>query len=199
MKTFATLTVASLMALAGAAAIAQTAPTTPAPGQNAAPAQEAAPAEPRRQRFDRADLDALTDARIAGIQAGLKLTPEQQRLWGPVEQALRAQASQRAERLDERGRTQDRSARPDLMMQLERRAEVSSQRAETLRNLSTAMKPFWASLDDTQKRRLPALMRTGGGGRYGRQAMRGGHHGHMMRGDRMERPMREQGQPPRQP
>ncbi len=50
----------------------------------------------------RADFNSLTDARIAAIQAGLKLTPEQQKLWAPVEQALRANSADRADRMEQR-------------------------------------------------------------------------------------------------
>jgi hypothetical protein len=48
------------------------------------------------------DFSSLTDARIAGIQAGLKLTAEQQQLWAPVEQALRGMAATRTQRFEER-------------------------------------------------------------------------------------------------
>ena len=39
--------------------------------------------------FNRAEMDALVDARVAAMQAGLKLTPDQQRYWPAVEQAIR--------------------------------------------------------------------------------------------------------------
>src|SRR5215210_1440484 len=78
MKTLATLTAASIVALAGASALAQTTAPTPAPS---APPAATAPAPERGSRgpgMSRADFDALTDARMAAIQAGLKLNPEQQ-------------------------------------------------------------------------------------------------------------------------
>ena len=180
MKTLATLTAASLLALAGAAAIAQTAAPTPVPAPpppvTAPPAAPPAPEAPRGPWLSRADLDALTDARIAGIQAGLKLNPEQQRLWAPVEQALRARATERAERIEERRRMMrerwERRAQPepalDITQQLDRRAERATrraqrvtERAQRLTALATAMRPFYASLDDNQKRLLPVLMREG--------------------------------------
>jgi hypothetical protein len=177
MKTLATFAAASLLALAGAAAVAQTSAPTPPPG--AAPAPAPAPQttdQAPRGGMRRADFDALTDARIAGILAGLKLTAEQQRLWPPVEQALRARAAERADRFEERRRMmRERGERGpserdlDITQRLERQAEQATQRArevteraERLTALSTAMKPFYASLDENQKRLLPTLMRERG-------------------------------------
>jgi hypothetical protein len=70
------------------------------------------------------------------------------------------------------------------MQRLDRQAERVKERADRLQTLSTAMRPFWASLTDDQKRRLPLLMRTaraeGGGGRYADHHRR--HHGGMRDG-----------------
>jgi zinc resistance-associated protein len=166
MKTLATLAGASLLALAGTSASAQPAAPTPSP----APEQQTQ--QPRRGP-SRAEIDALTNARIAGIQAGLKLNADQQRLWPPVEQALRAMAADRAERIQERqerrqaergGTTGSQATqRPDLAQRLENQAERATQSAQRLTALSTAVKPFWASLDESQKRLLPALLRQGRG------------------------------------
>ena len=122
----------------------------------------------------RADFDSLTDARIAAIQAGLKLTPDQQKLWGPVEQALRANSAGRAERMEQRRERGPAASRPDFMQRLEQRADLSSKAAASATSLSTAMKPLWASLDDSQKRLLPILMRPAGGLRA--HYARGGDH-----------------------
>jgi hypothetical protein len=198
MKTLATLTAASVLALAGIAAHAQTAPTPPAapPAQGAAPAPDARPApnrDERRPRLTRADMEALTDARVAAIRAGLKLNADQERLWTPVEQALRAQANQRIARMEERrtemerrraaGPQQQSQAEPDLMARLDQRAARATENAERLRTFAGAMKPFWGSLDENQKRLLPVLMRTATGGE-GRGWRRGGddHHRGMRHG-----------------
>ncbi|HEX2137806.1 MAG TPA: Spy/CpxP family protein refolding chaperone [Microvirga sp.] len=189
---------ASLLALVGAAASAQTA--APPPGASAPPSQTAPGPDqsPRAGGLSRADLDALTDARIAGILAGLKLTPEQQPLWTPVEQALRARAAERAERVAERRRLMQerreqrgrREPELDITQRFEqqaedaaRRARQAADRAEALRALATAIKPFYASLNDNQKRLLPVLMREGRG--FGPR-MRGHHERrHGMGRDRM--------------
>ena len=155
MNPFAVLTAASAIALASAVAYAQPAPSTPTGDQ-----ARGAP------MMTRADLDSLTDARIAGIQAGLKLTADQQKLWPPVEQALRDQAAGRAQRMEEfRARRGERRERPDMMTMLERRSAFETQQADGLKKLTDALKPLWASLDDNQKKLLPILMRPAAGSR----------------------------------
>jgi len=159
MRTFSLVAAAAVVALSGAIAHAQPAPPPAGRGPDA------------RAPMTRADFDALTDARVAGIKAGLKLSPEQDGLWAPVEKALRDQAAGRARAFDQmRERREARRQggpreRPDLMQMLERRSEFTSQRAEDLKALTDAMKPFWASLNDQQKKLLPILMRPQGGGR----------------------------------
>lgn len=167
MKILAILSAASALAIAGTVAYAQPAP--PPAGGPGGPGP--------RAPMSREDFESLTDARIAAIQAGLKLTPDQQKLWGPVEQALRAQAASRRQMMEDYRAQRSGSERPDLMQRLERRAQNAARGAENLNALATAMKPFWASLDDRQKRLLPVLMREG---RPGRMGWRGdGHRGRM--------------------
>jgi zinc resistance-associated protein len=170
MKTLATLAAASMLALSGAA-LAQTPPAPPAPADQAQP-QDGRP--DRRPGLTRAEMDALTNARIAGIRAGLNLTAEQQALFAPVEQALRTMATERANRWEERRERRGASDRDrlDLAERLARQAERATRTAQNLTALSGAMQPFYASLDEGQKRLLPRLMRPAGGYRH---AMR--HHG----------------------
>ncbi|MGO4705817.1 Spy/CpxP family protein refolding chaperone [Microvirga sp. 2MCAF38] len=167
MNPLAILTAASAIGLVSAVAYAQPAP----------------PAQPERHPMTSADMASLTDARIAGIQAGLKLTPDQQKLWPPVEQALRAQSAQRAKVVEE-FRARNKSERPDLMTMMDRHSANLTQEAETLRNLTTAMKPFWASLDDRQKKLLPVLMHPVASGRMMRMRHERGmmEHGGMGKG-----------------
>lgn len=187
MKPLATLAAASVLAVGTAAAWAQSGPTPPA-----APPAAGAPADrgpvDRGPGLSRTELDALTNARIAGIKAGLNLNADQQRLFNPVEDALRSMASERATRMEQmremrRGGGPSDQNRPDLAERLSRQAERATRMAQSLTNLSNAMKPFYASLDENQKRLLPVLMRPGRGER--RFAMRGhmmDHHGPMGRG-----------------
>lgn len=191
MKPLATLAAASVFALGTAAAVAQSGQTPPAAPPGAPADQQSQGRGDRGPGLSRTELDALTNARIAGIKAGLNLTAEQQRLFIPVEDALRTMAAERATRMEQwremrRGDRQGQSGqdRPDLSQRLERQAERATRSAQALTTLSNAMKPFYASLDEGQKRLLPILMRPHGGER--RMAMRGGyhgdHHGRMERG-----------------
>lgn len=158
MKTLATLTGAAALALVSSVAVAQ----APAAGAQ------------RPTQMPRADLDSLVDARMAAIPAGLKLTAEQQKLWPPVEQAIRAMAAERLTQWEQRRQAQPQNQPADFMTRIERRAEWVGQRAERLKALSMAVKPLWASLDERQKRILPILMRPPGGMGGGRMAWRRG-------------------------
>ena len=51
---------------------------------------------------DPEDRAAFTDARIAAVHAGLKLTPDQEKLWPPVEAAVRDFAKMRIDRANAR-------------------------------------------------------------------------------------------------
>ena len=173
MKTFALISAASALIVAGTVAYAQ-----PAPPPAGGPGGPAA-----RAPMTRADFDSLTDARIAAIQAGLKLTPDQQKLWAPVEQALRANAASRAERMEQWRQRGQNTTRPDFMQRLDQRSEWASKNAASATTLATAMKPFWTSLDDRQKRLLPILMRPEAGPRRQGWRQRGERHAQGMRHD----------------
>jgi len=156
-------------------------------------AQQGGGGEGRHQhRLEQVDREALVDARIAAIRAGLRLTAEQEPLFAPVEQAIRDQAQQRMERWGEmRGQMRDmsreerreqraeRQAEYDFMSRLEARAAHAGAHASQLGSLASAMNPLWESLDENQQRLLPVLMQDTMGGR-------GGHRmaGYQQRGER---------------
>lgn len=116
------------------------------------------------------DRAALLDARIAALKAGLKLTPDQEKNWAPLEAAIREQAKQRAERfaawLQKRGDQEER--RHDLIERFQRKAERMTARAADLQRLIGAAKPLYDSLDEGQKRRFAELLRASAGGRHQR-------------------------------
>jgi len=124
----------------------------------------------RHSRMSADDVSALGDARIAALRAGLKLTAEQEKLWPPVESALRDLARQRSERFAARA-TADHPKDPIERMNL--RAEVMGQRAAGLKKLADAAGPLYKTLDDGQKRRFALLARLDRGQM---RAHRGGHH-----------------------
>ncbi len=124
-----------------------------------------------RARATAEDVAAFADARLAGLKAGLKLTAEQEKHWPALEAAIREAAKQRSDRMAERFKTREerreaRSAdkpreRPDAIERLRRGADAMTKRGASLKSLADAAEPLYKSLDDGQKRRFAALMRTG--------------------------------------
>lgn len=117
------------------------------------------------------DRAAFTDARIAGLKAGLKLTPAQEKNWPAVETAIREQAKARAARAAEwRKNSQDHEGHHNLIEAVQERAKALQARAAELTALADAAKPLYDSLDDSQKHRLGVLLHAfhkshrGGGG-----------------------------------
>ena len=62
-------------------------------------------------RMSAEDRAAFADARIAAVKAGLKLTPDQDKLWPPLESAVRDFAKLRIDRAN--ARMKDRQQRCD--------------------------------------------------------------------------------------
>ena len=48
-----------------------------------------------------ADHQALLNAKLAGLKAGLQLTPDQEKLWGPFEAAVREAAEMRMQHMQD--------------------------------------------------------------------------------------------------
>src|SRR5260370_360950 len=67
-------------------------------GASLALAQQGPEGGGARWRPNAEDAAAFTDARIAGLKAGLKLTPDQEKNWPAVEAAIRDLAKDRADR-----------------------------------------------------------------------------------------------------
>jgi hypothetical protein len=128
-----------------------------------------------------ADMSAFTDARIAGLKAGLKLTPDQEKNWPAVETALRDLAKQRADRMAARAsaKPDDKDAtKRDPIERLRYRADMMTQTGANLKKLADAAGPLYQSLDEGQKNRFQMLARIGmrdfGDREHGRM---GRHHG----------------------
>jgi hypothetical protein len=176
--------------LAGATALA-IAGSTLVYAQQRPSAPDAAAQDQRGQhsrwQWSAEDAQAFSDARIAGLKAGLRLTNEQEKSWPAVEAAMRELAKDRIARMEERRKEReargDQPRERDMVAALRQRADMMGKRAAGLARLADAAEPLYKSLDDGQKRRLAMLTR---GMRPG-----GGHHwrGH----DRGEGPHGERG------
>jgi len=120
---------------------------------------------------------ALTDARIAAVKAGLKLTPDQEKLWPPVEAAVRDFAKLRIDRANARMNaerdSQDSQKPSDPVARLRDRADTMAATAAAMKRIADAADPLYKTLDDGQKRRLAILTRMGS--RFGGGGWR--HHG----------------------
>jgi hypothetical protein len=108
-------------------------------------------------RPSQADLKAFTDARIAGLKAGLQLTPDQEKNWTPVEQTIRDMAQARQARMEQ---WREREKSEDAIAKMRFRADGMIQRANELKKLADASEPLYRTLTDEQKHRLRFLIRT---------------------------------------
>jgi len=130
--------------------------------------QQSQPHDAQGFRPSAEDVAALTDARVAGLKAGLKLTAEQEKNWPAVEAAIRDLAKERADRMATRrearrgGDNAQQQPRPDAITRLRQGADAMTARATGLKKLADAAEPLYKSLDDGQKRRFGMLLRMGG-------------------------------------
>jgi hypothetical protein len=143
-----------------------------------------------------ADHEALLDAKLAGLKAGLRLTSDQDQLWPPFETAVRDAAKlhmeqmkcmmDRMQKMREMMRSMQKSedmkdieaAGPAVspIDRLEAMAQRMSDRGAALKKVADAARPLYASLDDSQKRRFVLLGRElfmMGRGHPGMEMMRG--------------------------
>jgi LTXXQ motif family protein len=127
-------------------------------------------------RINPEDRAALADARIAAVHAGLKLTPDQEKLWPPVETAVRDFAKLRIDRANARMNAEkDKDAAKDAqkdaqkpddpVARLRERADNMAVMAASMKRIADAADPLYKTLDEGQKRRLAVL--THGEGRFG--------------------------------
>lgn len=153
-----------------------------------------APWRHHHSRINPEDRAAFVDARIAAVKAGLKLTPDQERLWPPLETAVRDFARLRIDRAnarmqsrdnrrdDDRRGPRDEARRDDRgpdrefspVDRLRERADRMGETAAALKTIAETADPLYKTLDDGQKRRLGMLTRLEG--RFGGGMGGGGWH-----------------------
>jgi len=129
-------------------------------------AQTPSPSSSSPERLSALDWNKLTDLRIDLVKAALQLTPEQTKLWPPVENAIRARAEDRKARFakiaETMGKRVDESsadimANRDPIAFLQRRAEALAQRSVDLNKLAEAWQPLYKTLSPEQRQRMVAL------------------------------------------
>jgi zinc resistance-associated protein len=105
----------------------------------------------RMGQMSEIDRQAMQSARIAAAKAALLLTPEQEKLWGPFEAAIRDGLKQRQ---DWRARMEKEGPAANPVDRMKRMGEMASARGAALTRLADAAGPLYSTLSDDQKRRL---------------------------------------------
>ncbi|MDA9426252.1 Spy/CpxP family protein refolding chaperone [Bradyrhizobium sp. CCBAU 53380] len=115
----------------------------------------------RHMRVNPEDRAAFVDARIAAVHAGLKLNADQEKLWPPVEAAVREFAKLRIDRANARmnAGSGDADKPEDPVARLRQRAEDMAASSAALKKIADAADPLYKTLDEGQKRRLAVLTR----------------------------------------
>jgi hypothetical protein len=136
-------------------------------------------------RMSAEDRAAMADAKIAAVHAGLKLTADQEKLWPPVEGAVRDLVKIRIDRAKAREAAEAAAngadqPKPDPVARLRNRADRMAVTATALKKIADAADPLYKTLDDGQKRRLAMLTHHHHGG----EGWRGRFQRGMMGGDR---------------
>jgi len=145
----------SIVALSAAAAVAGSV------FAYAAFAQQSPRGDDHGWRPSAADVAAFSDAKIAALHAGLALTPDQEKLWPPVEGMLKELAKKRADRMEQRRAERDQNAAVDPMARLRRGADFMTETGADLKRLADTAQPLYDKLDEAQKRRLQVMVRHG--------------------------------------
>jgi hypothetical protein len=103
----------------------------------------------------------LFDGRMAMVKESLKLDGRQLQLWAPVETELRASFEARQKARAEREARRRSGGRIELALpdRLDRASHRAAERAERLKALSLAFRPFYAALSDEQKAVAGAVLR----------------------------------------
>ena len=113
-----------------------------------------------QMRLSPEDRAAFADARIAAVHAGLKLNADQEKLWPPVESAVRELVKLRIDRANARMAHQDEPRdrqSDDPVARLRERADDMAASAAAMKKIADAADPLYKTLDDAQKRRLTIL------------------------------------------
>ena len=116
-------------------------------------------------RLPATQLGTLTDMQMNLVKAALQLTPDQEKYWPPIEDAIRTEAQDReariataAKRLAElRQNPIEILQTPDPVDLLQRRADALAQRSADLDKLAEAWQPLYKTLSPEQRQRMAAL------------------------------------------
>lgn len=117
------------------------------------------PTRAERMQHWAADRETMLDAKLAGMKAGLELTPDQEKLWGPFESAVKDAAKARMDAMQQMMETHRQGEHMSPIDHLEAVADRLAQGAADVKKVADAAKPLYASLDDSQKHKFGMLGR----------------------------------------
>jgi len=112
------------------------------------------------------DWNTLTDMRINVVKAALQLTPDQEKYWPAIDEAIRARAKDRQARFPEMEKRMNelRESNPlevlrnsDTVDFMRRHADALAQRSADLKKLANAWEPLYKTLSAEQKQRMAFL------------------------------------------
>ena len=118
------------------------------------------------ERLNAADRNTLMDLRIDLAKAALQLTPDQEKYWPAVENAIRARAEDRKARVAKISETVGRRAdqnpieilrNRDPIAFLQRRSEALAQRSADVDKLAEAWQPLYKTFSPEQRQRMAAI------------------------------------------
>src|ERR1700759_3163254 len=94
-------------------------------------------------RMNPEDRAAFADAKIAAVHAGLKLTPDQEKLWPPIDSAVHDLVKLRIDRANARMRagTPDPQKADDPIPRLRDRADTMAANAAAMKKIADAADP----------------------------------------------------------
>ena len=105
------------------------------------------------------DRQAMLDAKLAGMKAGLQLTADQEKLWAPFELAVKDAAKARMDAMRQMMQAHEQGERMSPVDHLQAMADHLSRAAEDVKKIADAAKPLYGSLDDSQKHKFGMLGR----------------------------------------
>ena len=106
-----------------------------------------------------ADRETVLDAKLAGMRAGLALTADQEKLWGPFQSAVQDAAKSRMDAMRRMMQTRAQGEPMSPVDHLEAMADRLSQGATDIKKIADAAKPLYNSLDEPQKHKFGMLGR----------------------------------------
>jgi hypothetical protein len=118
------------------------------------------PSHAERMQHWAADRETMLDAKLAGMKAGLQLTPDQEKLWSPFEAAVKDAAKARMDAMQNMMQMHEQGEHMSPIDHLEAMADRLSQGAADIKKIAEAARPLYASLDDSQKHKFGMLGRT---------------------------------------